>query len=176
MLYATPHAHDNGSHALGQFRTPGVAVHQTSDGGYMLAGDSNLEMTDGAPIEAWQAKVDAAGALVWQHLYYQTYAPTGRPLGEFFPASASTPDGGSVAVGPTEDYPAQKDLLFAVKTDSSGLAGNSCPDIHPATPLQAINPGLAAVAPSLPLGTATTQAVTSPIGTQSTSISTQQDC
>ena len=64
------------------------SLHQTSDGGYLLAGDSNLEMSADAPIEAWQAKVDATGNLVWQHLYYQTYAPTGRPLGEFFPAAA----------------------------------------------------------------------------------------
>jgi len=154
----------------------GESVHQTSDGGYVLAGDSNLELTDEAPIEPWLAKVDATGNLVWQHLYYQTYAPTGRPLGEFFPAAAPAPAGGSLAVGPTLDYPTQKDLLFAVRTDSTGLAGPSCSDIHPATPLQAINPGLAAVAPSLPLGTATTQAASSPINAVATSISTQQDC
>ena len=154
----------------------GESVHQTSDGGYVLAGDSNLELTDEAPIEPWLAKVDATGNLVWQHLYYQTYAPTGRPLGEFFPAAAPAPAGGSLAVGPTLDYPTQKDLLFAVRTDSTGLAGPSCSDIHPATPLQAINPGLAAVAPSLPLATATTQAASSPINAVATSISTQQDC
>ena len=151
------------------------SVHQTSDGGYLLAGDSNLEMSDGAPIEAWQAKVDTGGTLVWQHLYYQTYAPTGRPLGEFFPASALAPGGGSVAVGPTLNYTAQKDELFAVKTDGSGLAG-SCPDIHPATPLQAIDPQVTAVAPALPVQAATTPAVRSPIGTTPTTIKTQIDC
>ena len=154
----------------------GESVHQTTDGGYVLAGDGNLEMSDGAPIEAWQAKVDATGNLVWQHLYYQVYPPTGRPLGEFFPAAAPAPGGGFLAIGPTLDYPAQKDLLFAARTDSSGLAGTSCPDVHSATPLQAINPGLAAVVPSLPLGTATTPDASSPIGTVATSISTQQDC
>ena len=153
----------------------GQSVHQTTDGGYVLAGDSNLEMTDGAPIEPWLAKVDATGNLVWQHLYYQTYAPTGRPLGEDFQGSALAPDGGFLATGPTLNYTAQKDELYAVHTDSSGLAG-TCSDIHPATPLQAINPGLAAVAPSLPLTTATTQAASSPINAVATSISTQQDC
>jgi hypothetical protein len=150
-------------------------AHQTSDGGYVLAGDSRLELTDSAPIEPWQAKVDAGGGLVWQHLYYQTYKPTGRPLGEFFPAAAPAPGGGFLAVGPTLDYPTQHDLLFAVRTDSSGLAG-TCGDVHPATPLQAIDPQLAAAAPSLPLQTATTPPAASPIGTLATSISTQQDC
>jgi len=150
-------------------------VHQTSDGGYLLAGDSSLKLTDSAPIEPWQAKVDATGTLVWQHLYYQTYQPTGRPLGEYFPSAASAPGGRFLAVGPTLDYPTQKDLLFAVRTDSSGLAG-TCGDVHPATPLQAINPQLAAAAPSLPLQAATTPAAASPIGTLATLISTQQDC
>ena len=153
----------------------GYTVHQTSDGGYVLAGDSRLELTDSAPIEPWQAKVDAGGGLVWQHLYYQTYQPTGRPLGEYFPAAAPAPGGGFLAVGPTLDYPTQHDLLFAVGTDSSGLAG-TCGDVHPATALQAINPQLAAAAPSLPLETATTPAAASPIGTLATSINTQQDC
>jgi hypothetical protein len=73
------------------------------------------------------------------------------------------------------NYSTQKDQLYAVQTDSSGLAG-TCSDVHPATPLQAIDPQLAAVAPSLPLGTATTQAVSSPIATMATSITTHQDC
>jgi hypothetical protein len=154
----------------------GYSVHQASDGGYVLAGDSRLELTDSAPIEPWQAKVNATGTLVWQHLYYQTYKPTGRPLGEYFPAAAPAPGGGFLSVGPTLDYPTQKDLLFAVRTDSTGLAGTSCPDVHPATPLQAINPQLAAAAPSLPPQTATTPAAASPIRTLATSISTQQDC
>jgi len=152
------------------------SLHQTSDGGYLLAGDSNLEMSDGAPIEAWQAKVDATGNLVWQHLYYQTYAPTGRPLGGFFPAAAPAPGGGSLAVGPILDYPTQKDLLFTVRTDTPGLAGTSRPDVHPAIPLQAINPQLTPVTPALPLQAATTPAVTSPIATLPTSISSRQDC
>jgi hypothetical protein len=139
------------------------SLHQTSDGGYVLAGDSRLELTDSVPIEGWQAKVDAGGNLVWQHLYYQTYV-TGRPLGEYFPAAVPVPAGGSLAVGPTENYPAQKTLLFAVKTDSSGLAG-SCRDVHLATPLQAINPELTAAAPALPVQAVATPAVTSPIGT-----------
>ena len=155
----------------------GYSLHQTADGGYVLAGTGDLELVGGGvQIEPWLEKADATGTLVWQHLYYQTYAPTGAPLGEFFPAATTAPGDGSLAVGPTEDVPAQKDLLFAVRADSSGLAGTSCPDAHPATPLQAIDPQRTAAAPARPLNTATTPAVPSPIATAATSISTQQDC
>ena len=35
------------------------SLHQTTDGGYLLAGDSNLELSDEAPLAPWLAKVDA---------------------------------------------------------------------------------------------------------------------
>jgi hypothetical protein len=149
------------------------SLHQTSDGGYVLAGDGDTA-SGYVQLVPWLAKADASGNLLWQHLYYQTYT-TGAPLSQYFAASALAPDGGFTAAGPTENYSAQKNELYAVKTDSSGLAG-TCGDVHPAAPLQAINPGLSAVAPSLPVQTATTQAASSPIATAATSISTQQDC
>ena len=170
------YCYDNGySETCGLAGGFGYSVHQASDGGCVLAGTSTLELTDSAPIESWLAKAGATGNLAWQHLYYQTYKPTGRPLGEFFAAAAPAPGGGSLAVGLTEDVATQKNELFAVKTGSSGLAG-TCGDVHPATPLTAVNPGLAPVAPALPLQTATTQAASSPTGTLPTSVSTQQDC
>ena len=150
------------------------SLHQASDGGYVLAGTSNLEQTDQAPIEPWLAKTDASGALLWQHLYYQT-STAGRPLNEDFHGAAPAPNGGFLATGPVLNYSAQKDELYAVKTDSSGLVG-TCSQVHPATPLQAIDPALTAVAPSLPLATATTQAAGSPITTVATSIRAQTDC
>ena len=150
------------------------SLHQTPDGGYVLAGDGDLELTDSVPIVPWLAKADANGNLLWQHFYYQTYT-TGRPLSEDFQAAATASGGGSLATGPTLNYGTQKTELYAVRTDSSGLAG-TCGDIHPATPLQAIAPQLTAVAPALPLGTATTQAANAPAATVATSISTQQDC
>jgi len=149
------------------------SLHQTSDGGYLLAGDGDTA-SGYVQLVPWLAKADASGNLLWQHLYYQTYT-TGAPLSQYFAASALAPDGGFTAAGPTENYHAQKNELYAVKTDSSGLAG-TCGDVHPAAPLQAINPGLGTVAPSLPLQTATAQAASSPIATVATSISTQQDC
>jgi len=155
--------------------TGGVSysLHQTSDGGYVLAGDGGTA-SGYVQLVPWLAKADASGNLLWQHLYYETYT-TGAPLSQYFAAAARAPDGGFAAAGPTENYSIGKDELYAVKTDSSGLAG-TCADVHPAAPLQAVNPQLTAVAPALPLGAVTTQAASSPITTLPTSISTHKDC
>jgi hypothetical protein len=151
------------------------SLHQTSDGGYVLAGDGDLLLGGSGYLVPWLAKADATGNLLWQHFYYQASPEYGTPLSEDFQASAPVPSGGFLASGPTLNDSTQKHRLYAVHTDSSGLAG-SCAEVHPATPLQAISPQLAAVAPSLPLGTAQTQAANSPIAAVATSISTQQDC
>ena len=151
------------------------SLQQASDGGYVLAGSGDLELTGGVYLVPWLAKVDASGALLWQHAYHQGSPEYGTPLSENFQASAPAPNGGVLAVGPTLNYSTQKDGLYAVRTDSSGLAG-TCSDVHPAIPLQAIDPQLTAVAPALPLGTPATQAASSPIATVATSISTHQDC
>jgi hypothetical protein len=113
--------------------------------------------------------------LLWQHFYYQSSAEYGTPLSQNFQALALATDGGFLAIAATQNASTQKDDLNAVKADGSGLAG-TCGDVHPATPLQAISPGLTAVAPSLPFQTATTQAASSPITTLPTSTSTHQDC
>jgi len=152
------------------------ALHQTGDGGYVLAGDGGLVLGSySVYLVPWLIKVDVSGNLVWQHLYYQQSAEYGTPLSGGFQASALAPDGGFLAIGPTQNSATLKNELYAVKTNSSGLAG-TCGDVHPATPLQVTSPQLLAAAPSLPLGTATTQAASLPITTLPTSISTHQDC
>ena len=60
------------------------SLHQTSDGGYVLAGDGDLKLRDSTPLVPWLARVDASGNLVWQHFYYQSHPTTGRPLSEYF--------------------------------------------------------------------------------------------
>jgi hypothetical protein len=151
------------------------ALHPTPDGGYILSGDGPLLLSDEAPIVPWLAKIDAGGNLLWQHFYYQIYQPTGRPLSEYFAASSVTPDGGSLSLGWTENYSTLKGELFAVKTDSAGLAGN-CSDEHPATPMTAIDPQMTAFSPVLPVQMAITPGSASPSGTAATSIGTQVDC
>jgi hypothetical protein len=140
-----------------------------------MAGSGDLVLAGSVYLVPWLAKTDASGNLLWQHFYYQASAEYGTPLSEDFQATALAPGGGFLATGPTLDDSTQRDELYAVRTDGSGLAG-TCSVVHPATPLQAINPQLTAAAPALPLSTVTTQAASSPIGALPTSSSTHQDC
>jgi hypothetical protein len=151
------------------------SAQRTPDGGYILAGDGDLTLQDNVPLVPWLAKVDSSGNLLWQHFYYQTYQPTGRPLSEYFASSTVTPDGGTLALGWTENYSKLKGELYGVKTDSTGSAG-TCSDQHPATPLNAIDPALTTFSPSLPVQTTLTPGSTSPSGTLATSIGVQIEC
>ena len=98
------------------------------------------------------AKVDSNGNLLWQHLYYLTHPTTGRPLSQYFASSTLARDGGFLALGFT-GVTNPFDLvgeLFAVRTDSAGNVG-ACNAIRPASPLNVLDPGLATIAPALPV-------------------------
>ena len=150
------------------------SLRETSDGGFVLAGDGVLELTDSSPIVPWLAKVDSGGNLLWQHFYYQTSA-AGRSLSEDFTSSGPGPNGGYFAAGQTENYTVLKDEVLAVSTDSGGLIG-SCTDVHPATALQDVNPALSQMDPGLPVQAIAATAADSPANTLATGISTQTDC
>ena len=140
------------------------SLHQTADGGYILAGDAASQQFSLTP---WLAKVDGNGALVWQENDYQVLASTGAPLSEYFASSTFTATG-PLAIGPTENYSKGLNELLAVQTDANGNVG-TCSQIHPATALAATNPGLAPLATGL---TATTNAVSqssSPVQVRPTS-------
>jgi len=154
-------------HAIGALA---YSVHQTSDGGYVMAGLTNLKEPDSAPQVPWLAKTDTNGNLLWQHAYYDTYPATGRTLSQYFASSDLTSGGGYLALGFTEDPTDFSGELFAVKTDSAGLVG-SCSQVHPATPLSEIDPRLATIAPALPVQTPTAAQGDSPSTTQPASIS-----
>jgi len=154
------------------------SAHQTSDGGYLLTGDGNLVLSNGATdgMAPWMAKVDSSGNLVWQHFYYQVYKPTGLSLSEYFQSSALANNGGFIAIGYSENYANQHPLIFVVRTDSGGLCGAGCSDVHTATVLTAFNPALTVSSPSLPVSTTATPGVSSPATTQTTSALVTKDC
>jgi hypothetical protein len=151
------------------------SVHQTSDGGYFLAGDGEDKLQDGGALVPWLGKVDSNGNLLWERFYYQVYRPTGRALSEYFAGGDVAQDGGFVAAGWTEDYANGLGLLFVVKTDGSGLCG-TCGDIHSDLGLTVVNPGLTISPLSLPVSTTATQGANSPSKTRSTAIKTKKDC
>ena len=142
------------------------SLHQTTDGGYLLAGDSNLELSDETPLVPWLAKVDANGALVWQEQDYQSLPSTGRPLSEYFAASTLTP-AGPLAIGSTENYSNGRNELLGVQTDPNGSVA-SCSQIHTASPLTTTNPGLAQLTPGFTTNIGITSESPSPVQVQST--------
>jgi hypothetical protein len=140
------------------------SLHQTSDGGYLLAGDTNPEQFNG--LVPWLAKVDGSGALVWQEADYQVNTSTGAPLSEYF-ASSALNSAGPLALGSTENYSTLRDELLVVQTDENGTVG-ACSQIHGAS-LRVMDPALVEIAPGLTIRTSVATAGASPAQTQATS-------
>jgi hypothetical protein len=147
----------------------GVAysLRQTADGGYLLAGESPLELRDEVPEVPWLAKTDSAGSLVWQESDYQVNPATGRPLSEYFASAAITP-AGYLAAGWTENLANGLGELLSVQTDPAGAVG-TCSQIHPASTLAPVDPSLVAVAPGLPVSNPAVSESPSPAQVQATS-------
>jgi hypothetical protein len=137
------------------------SLHQTADGGYVLAGDA-----DSPELVPWLAKVDANGALVWQEADYQANASTGAPLSEYF-ATSTLASVGPLAIGSTENYSNGLTELLGVQTDMNGNVG-TCPQIHPTSALSANDPGLAPFAPGLATTTSVASQSAAPVQTQTT--------
>jgi hypothetical protein len=151
------------------------SVHQTADGGYVLAGLGNLKLLDSVPQVPWLAKVDSAGNLLWQHFYYDTYE-TGRPISQYFASSTPTNDGGFMALGFTEKNDVTlRGQLYAVKTDGQGHSG-ICDQQHAATPLHAIDPAMTVLSASLPVLTPATARSHVPIRVRATSVVNDDKC
>ena len=169
--HAGVHCFSNGfnttCHAIGALA---YSVRQASDGGYVMAGATNLKFTDSSPMVPWLAKTDPSGNLLWQHAYYQVYPTTGRTISQYFASSDLTSSGESLALGFTENATDFTGELLAVKTDGAGLVG-SCSQVNPATPLITIDPALATIAPALPVHATIAAQGDAPSSTQPTSIS-----
>lgn len=130
-------------------------LQQTKDGGFVLAGASNIEMADGAPLEPWLARVDANGQLIWQENDYRVNPQTGRPLSENFAGIAITGDQ-FFAIGATENLSNGAGELLGVATDGDGHVALSCADEHSTALLSAADPGLVDIGA---LGVSTTSVV-----------------
>ena len=137
------------------------SLHQTADGGYLLAGEA-----DSPQLTPWLAKVDGSGALVWQEADYQVNPEYGTPLSEYFATSALTPIG-PIAIGETENYSNGHNELLAVRTDSNGTVG-TCSQIHPSSALSPRNPALAEFDPGLASTTSVASQSSSPAQAQTT--------
>jgi hypothetical protein len=151
------------------------SAHNAPGGGYLISGDGLTLVKNIDYLEPWMAKVDSAGTVLWERSYYQTYAPTGLPLSEYFSSLTLPVGGGLLSVGYTENYTTQVGELFGISTDGSGLI-TGCRDVHSPLALQTVNPALTTFIPALTVAGLTTAPAPSPSTTQSVPVFTQVDC
>lgn len=89
------------------------SVVQTSDGGYALAGYTNLFGTENSDF--WLVKTDSSGNAQWNKTYGGTDFDGSNCV-------IQTGDGGYALAGSTNSYGAGGDDFWLVKTDSTGTA------------------------------------------------------
>lgn len=105
-------------------------AYATSDGGYVLAGESNIfqQATTG-----WIVKTDASGNILWQKTYTGLTSDAGNVINDII----QTSDGGYAAAGDswTANLTYGGPGLWLVKTDSKGNVGTcSCAQNTNTTP------------------------------------------
>lgn len=131
------------------------ALRPTADGGYVLAGYTDFRLNKigamGATgVGSWLVKTDSRGNVVWQTVFVQLNAMTGRPYAGDFYGVGQTSDGGFVAAGYNDKYNTS-DNVWVVKTDANGNIPG-CRVAHPAL-VTALNAALIASPLALPAST-----------------------
>jgi uncharacterized delta-60 repeat protein len=87
------------------------SIQQTSDGGFIVAGETNSFAAGGSDIWVW--KLDATGAVVWQKTY-------GRVNDDAAYSVQQTSDGGYILAGGTTPAGSSLNDVFLLKLDASG--------------------------------------------------------
>jgi hypothetical protein len=92
----------------------GYSVQPTADGGYIVAGYSNMDGP--GDCDVYVVKTNASGDALWQ----RTYGGTNDDLGY---SVQPTADGGYIIAGLTESFGAGGSDVYLIKTDSLGNVG-----------------------------------------------------
>lgn len=91
----------------------GQAIKQTTDGGYIIGGNTATLDTNGFDYDIWLLKTDSKGDTIWT----KTFEVTRR---DRCSAVEQTADGGYVIAGTTDSYDVGRADVFLIKTDSNG--------------------------------------------------------
>ncbi|UGV40712.1 hypothetical protein J7W08_11810 [Methanococcoides orientis] len=91
-----------------QYGNEGQSVQQTSDGGYIIAGEYG-----GNNRDVWLIKTDTEGRKEWDKTF-------GGPEDEMGFAVVQTSDGGYIVTGSTYSYGPYGENIWLIKTDSNG--------------------------------------------------------
>lgn len=97
----------------GEYRDQGYSVQQTSDGGYIVVGETWYPGTPAWEIDVYLIKTDANGDTLWTRLYDRIErTDVGRSVQQ-------TADGGYIVAGYTSLISVNYDM-YLIKTDSNG--------------------------------------------------------
>ena len=89
----------------------GYQVHETQDGGYILAGYSNS--WDAGSFDVYLIKTNSAGSLTWEKTFGGSNSDAGYSIQE-------TQDGGYIIAGYSNSFGTSQIDVYLVKTDSTG--------------------------------------------------------